>query len=119
MDKPFRKLLDRYRVTQGKSFRLRNHDPGDTGDHKLERTNAEALLKASTTILSEQQSKLYAQDRWSLPQAPGQPSPSYIRTSRSLTPTHVSSRGNRRCSMAPMWCLPRCPTAKRSGSQTR
>ena len=66
MDRTFRKLLDRYRVTQGKGFALNDHDPDDTGGHKLERTDAEALLKASTTILAEQQDKLYAQDRWSV-----------------------------------------------------
>ncbi|MES2712613.1 MAG: polyphosphate kinase 2 family protein [Pseudomonadota bacterium] len=66
MDKKFRKLLDRYRVTQGKGFSLRNHDPDDTGGLTLEKGEATSLLAASTAILAEQQDKLYAQDRWSV-----------------------------------------------------
>lgn len=66
MEKKFRKLVDRYRVTEGKGFCLRDHDPGDTGGHKLDREDAEALVAVSTAILAEQQDKLYAQDRWAV-----------------------------------------------------
>ncbi|MBR0657066.1 PPK2 family polyphosphate kinase [Plastoroseomonas arctica] len=66
MEKKIRKLVDRYRVTAGKGFSLRDHDPDDTGGLKLDRADADALVKASTTILAEQQDKLYAQDRWAV-----------------------------------------------------
>ncbi len=58
------KLLKRYRVTDGKGFSLKDHDPADEGGLKLEREAAEALLAAGTRRLAELQDKLYAQDRW-------------------------------------------------------
>jgi PPK2 family polyphosphate:nucleotide phosphotransferase len=59
------KLADRYCVRNGKKFRLKDVDPGDTAwlrsDHKDE---AEAALKEGIEVLSELQERLYAQDRW-------------------------------------------------------
>ncbi|MBR0647456.1 polyphosphate kinase 2 family protein [Roseomonas hellenica] len=66
MEKKLRKLIDRYRVTDGKGFRLKDHDPTDTGGLNLEKAEAQAMLADSTRILAEQQDKLYAQDRWSV-----------------------------------------------------
>ncbi|HEY4250055.1 MAG TPA: polyphosphate kinase 2 family protein [Roseomonas sp.] len=66
IDKRLRKLLDRYRVTGGKGFRLKDHDPGDSGGLDLDKETAQAMLAESTSILAEQQDKLYAQDRWSV-----------------------------------------------------
>lgn len=66
IDKKLRKLIDRYRVTSGKGFRLKDHDPADTGGLDLEKEEAQAMLAESTRILAEQQDKLYAQDRWSV-----------------------------------------------------
>lgn len=66
IEKKLRKLIDRYRVTGGKGFRLRDHDPADTGGLNLEKDEAQAMLADSTRILAEQQDKLYAQDRWSV-----------------------------------------------------
>ena len=61
------KLVDPYRVTRGKKFRLKDFDPGDTGglgsDHKPE---ARELLEKGIQWLDEEQDKLYAQDRHSL-----------------------------------------------------
>lgn len=59
------RLAEPYRIANGKKFRLRDHDPADTGgiedkDHALE------LLAKSTQVLSHIQEKLYAQNRWSL-----------------------------------------------------
>ena len=59
------RLLDRYRVTKGKGFRLREHDPADTAGHLIAHDQAEALLAAGVGRLAELQEKLYAQDRWS------------------------------------------------------
>ena len=39
-----RKMLDRYRVTSGKGFRLKDHDPADTIGHVLSKPQAEAML---------------------------------------------------------------------------
>ena len=58
------KLLKRYRVSDGRDFSLKDHDPADQGGMKLEREAADALLAAGTKRLAELQDKLYAQDRW-------------------------------------------------------
>jgi PPK2 family polyphosphate:nucleotide phosphotransferase len=64
--KQVRKLLDRYRVTRGKGFRLKDHDPADTGGHLLTADQAQHLLAAEVDRLAALQEKLYAQDRWAV-----------------------------------------------------
>ncbi len=64
--KQVRKLLDRYRVTDGKEFRLKHYDPADTAGHLIPHDAAEQLLAAGVSRLAELQEVLYAQDRWSL-----------------------------------------------------
>ena len=58
-------LAERYRVTGGKGFRLKNFDPTDTWKLKS-KDNAQELLEHSVERLAELQEKLYAQDNWSL-----------------------------------------------------
>jgi PPK2 family polyphosphate:nucleotide phosphotransferase len=58
------KLLSRYRVVDGKGFRLKDIDPGDTAGLGLEKQEAKDLLAEGTQTLSELQDMLYAQDRW-------------------------------------------------------
>jgi PPK2 family polyphosphate:nucleotide phosphotransferase len=59
------KLLRPYRVTKGKAFKLKDHDPGDTHGFKSEqKSEAKALLVRGVEWLAEEQEKLYAQDRW-------------------------------------------------------
>jgi PPK2 family polyphosphate:nucleotide phosphotransferase len=54
-----------FRVEHGKKFRLKDHDPADTGKlHSQER--AEELLAKGVEKMAELQDKLYAQDRWGL-----------------------------------------------------
>ncbi|HWT08392.1 MAG TPA: polyphosphate kinase 2 family protein [Roseomonas sp.] len=60
------KMLDRYRVTAGKGFRLKDADPGDTGGLDVEKDHAADLLQRGVERLSELQDMLYAQDRWSV-----------------------------------------------------
>lgn len=64
--KQVRKLLDRYRVTSGKQFKLKDFDPADTAGHLIAHDQADALLAAGVQRLSELQELLYAQDRWSV-----------------------------------------------------
>jgi PPK2 family polyphosphate:nucleotide phosphotransferase len=67
MDRKARaKLVDRYRVTSGKGFRLKDIDPGDTDGFSGDKDDAEALLAEGTLRLAELQDKLYAQDRWAV-----------------------------------------------------
>ncbi|MQA28288.1 MAG: polyphosphate kinase 2 family protein [Luteitalea sp.] len=58
-------LAERYRVTNGKKFKLHDIKPGANGGIKLKR-DARALLAAGIARLSAAQKKLYAQDQWSL-----------------------------------------------------
>ncbi len=58
------KLIDRYIVRDGKNFRLKDIDPGDTGGFKTGKSAAEGILKEGVERLCDLQEKLYAQDRW-------------------------------------------------------
>ena len=59
------KLVERYRVTDGRKFRLKDCDPGDTAWlKKSDKPRAQEALKAGVQALAELQDMLYAQDRW-------------------------------------------------------
>jgi PPK2 family polyphosphate:nucleotide phosphotransferase len=58
-------LIERYRVTAGRRFRLRDIDPGDTGRRGLKK-EADERLKDSIARLDRAQQKLYAQDQWAV-----------------------------------------------------
>ena len=59
------KLAEPYCITNGKKFRLKDFDPGDTNGLKSEfKDEAKALLARGVKQLAEQQEMLYAQDRW-------------------------------------------------------
>ena len=60
------RILDRFRVTSGKGFRLKDHDPDDTAGLDLEKDHAADLLQQGVERLAELQDMLYAQDRWSV-----------------------------------------------------
>jgi PPK2 family polyphosphate:nucleotide phosphotransferase len=60
-----RKVLDRYRITEGKGFRLKNFDPGDIGGI-VDKSESTKLLAQGVERLSELQELLYAQSHWSL-----------------------------------------------------
>jgi len=61
------KLSKPYRVAHGKKFRLKDIDPGDTGDLKSDdKPRAKEALQNGVEALAELQDMLYAQDRWSL-----------------------------------------------------
>jgi PPK2 family polyphosphate:nucleotide phosphotransferase len=61
------KLLKRYRIEQGKHFRLADHDPADTHGLKSElKPQAKQLLADGVKKLSDLQDVLAAQDRWGL-----------------------------------------------------
>ncbi len=59
-------VVGRYRVTDGASFRLEDHDPGDTAGLDLDKQHARDLLQEGVRLLSELQDLLYAQDRWAV-----------------------------------------------------
>lgn len=60
------KILARYRIESAKGFRLKKHDPADTGRLEMPKPEATALLRSGVERLSAHQDMLYAQDRWSV-----------------------------------------------------
>lgn len=61
------KLSKPFRVTDGKDFRLKHFNPGDTLGFKSEdKPKAKEALEWGVNVLAELQDKLYAQDRWSV-----------------------------------------------------
>jgi len=67
MKKAWRKLVDRYCVTDGRKFRLKHFDPADTFGLQSEfKQEAKELLQRGIELLAEYQDQLYAQDRWAV-----------------------------------------------------
>jgi len=65
--KQARKFARPYRVTDGRHFRLRDVDPGDTGGHDPDDKNqAKEALARGVEAMAELQDLLYASDRWSV-----------------------------------------------------
>jgi len=61
------KVSERFRISQGEKFRLRDVDPRDTLSLKSEdKPRAKEALEAGVEALAEMQDKLYAQDRWAV-----------------------------------------------------
>ena len=57
------KLVNPYRVEDGKKFRLKDFDPADTG-YLHSKEQAKGLLERGIASMAELQDRLYAQDRW-------------------------------------------------------
>jgi len=64
--KQIKKLLKRTRLTSGKGFHLRDHDPDDVAHKVVTESAATALLASGVERLAELQTQLYAQGTWSL-----------------------------------------------------
>jgi len=61
------RLSKPYRITNGKSFRLKDIDPRDTGElNSGDKPRAKEALRTGVEALATLQDMLYAQDRWSL-----------------------------------------------------
>ncbi|HLY05824.1 MAG TPA: polyphosphate kinase 2 family protein [Rhizomicrobium sp.] len=61
-----KKYVEPYRVTDGRNFRLKDFDPGDTLGIKMDKEEAAHLLDRGSEWLAMEQEMLYAQDSWSL-----------------------------------------------------
>jgi len=59
-----RKFVKPYRVDDGKKFRLKDHDAGDSSG--LDKEKAEKLLAKGVERLADLQERLYAQDKWAV-----------------------------------------------------
>ncbi len=64
--KQLRRMLDHCRVTHGKGFSLKDHDPAHSAGDLFDRAQADTFLTESVQRLSELQERLYAQNEWSL-----------------------------------------------------
>jgi PPK2 family polyphosphate:nucleotide phosphotransferase len=65
--KKARQLAKPFRVTDGRRFRLKDIDPGDTLNLKSEdKPSAKEALAAGVQALADLQDMLYAQDRWAV-----------------------------------------------------
>ena len=65
--KQARKYSEPFCVTNGKKFRLKDVDPGDTLHlDSDEKPKAQAALATGVEVLAELQEKLWAQDRWAV-----------------------------------------------------
>ncbi len=58
------RILARYRVPPGETFRLDRVDPADTAGMSDESKDARNMLRNGIEVLSDLQGRLYAQDRW-------------------------------------------------------
>src|SRR6266446_5152902 len=63
--KEAKRIVEKYRITKGEKFRLKDGDPADTNGVKSKQ-HAEHILESRVGLLSDMQEKLYAQDRWAL-----------------------------------------------------
>ena len=62
-----RELSSPYRITDGDHFRLKDVDPGDTGDLKSQdKPRAKEALQTGVEALAAMQEILYAQDKWAV-----------------------------------------------------
>ena len=59
-----RKFIRPYRVTDGRTFRLKKWDPADTAGLTEQKKKAKEILATGVKLLADLQDKLYAQDRW-------------------------------------------------------
>jgi PPK2 family polyphosphate:nucleotide phosphotransferase len=64
MSKRLKKLIDPYVIRNGRGFRLKQIDPGDTGGLHPDRERAAQALQQGVERMRELQEKLYAQDCW-------------------------------------------------------
>ena len=61
------RFLDPYRITSGKGFRLKDHDPADTGGLDSEdKPEAKRMLANGVERMAELQERLYASDEWGM-----------------------------------------------------
>ena len=63
--KKLSRFLDPYRITSGKKFRLKDHDPGDTGGlGSADKPEAQRMLADGVERMAALQERLYASDEW-------------------------------------------------------
>src|SRR6188508_2274967 len=59
-------IIKRYRIKDGRKFRLADIDPGDTAGLDIGKNDAKELLARSAKRLGDLQERLYAEHRWAI-----------------------------------------------------
>ena len=60
------KIIERYRVTDGNKFKLKNYDPSDTGDVDFDKKDGKEILEVGVKKLAKLQERLYAEGKWAI-----------------------------------------------------
>jgi len=63
---PPAEITKRFRVSDGRKFRLADINPSDTCGIDIEKSEAKALLAKGTKRLAELQERLYAEHQWAV-----------------------------------------------------
>ncbi|MGH6736384.1 MAG: polyphosphate kinase 2 family protein [Methyloceanibacter sp.] len=60
------KIIERFRVTKGEGFKLKDYDPSDTADVDFDKEDGKEMLEAGVKRLAKLQERLYAEGRWAI-----------------------------------------------------
>lgn len=60
------KIIERYRVTDGDKFKLKDYDPSDDGDVDFDKRDGKEILEAGVKRLAKLQERLYAEGKWAI-----------------------------------------------------
>jgi PPK2 family polyphosphate:nucleotide phosphotransferase len=60
------KIIERYRVTDGDKFNLKDFDPGDSGDVDFDKQDGKEILEVGVKKLARLQERLYAEGKWAI-----------------------------------------------------
>lgn len=60
------KIIERYRVTDGDKFKLKDYDPSDSGDVDFDKKDGKEILEVGVKKLAKLQERLYAEGKWAI-----------------------------------------------------
>jgi len=60
------KIIERYRVTDGDKFKLKDFDPNDTANVDFDKKDGKEILEVGVKKLAKLQERLYAEGKWAI-----------------------------------------------------
>ena len=60
------KIVERYRVTDGHKFKLKDFDPSDDGNVDFDKKDGKDILEVGVKKLAKLQERLYAEGSWAI-----------------------------------------------------
>ena len=60
------KIIERYRVTDGDKFKLKDFDPDDTANVDFDKKDGKEILEVGVKKLAKLQERLYAEGKWAI-----------------------------------------------------